>query len=421
MEFLAAKGFRLTIGSLKCGSEHAGNRQISLQDRGGDGMVITAINSVPVDGHSGNGTLSNAVTSTALQMQGTMRPDEAETTTVQKTFAPPAKAPAKKQKSAKGSKRKTDAKPAKVTKHIEAARTVKAPKAAKAPKKSKDPKASKKPKAAKTAKKSKGGTQVVHIAFRPLTGNGFYEDPFLHANVVQGQTDNRSVNYAGNGPIDAMGDGQVLGAGNNGLFYRLTDGPRKGQVVFVNGGLAPNVQDKQRVLAGQQIASFTPNSSVDTGFAKASGAPLPQGLKMKKFLESIQGVSSSQLFTQFLTSGDPSLQIVPSGTTIFEGERVCSYIVPILQSARSLGWTGQVLSGYRSLAEQTAIHASGVFSALPGTSNHEGCAGGTSGPGNGAVDVSDYTGFGAAMAQLGFPLRNTLGAVDPGHFSPGGN
>jgi hypothetical protein len=54
-------------------------------------------------------------------------------------------------------------------------------------------------------------------------------------------------------------------------------------------------------------------------------------------------------------------------------------------------------------------------------SNHEGCAGGTTGGGNGAVDVTDYGAFGAAMARLGYPLRNTLGAVDPVHFSPGGN
>jgi hypothetical protein len=142
---------------------------------------------------------------------------------------------------------------------------------------------------------------------------------------------------------------------------------------------------------------------------------------MKAFLASIQGNSASQLFTQLLTPGDPALQITPSGTAIFEGVRVCSYIVPILQSARSLGWNGQVLSGYRSVAEQAAIHASGVYSAAPGLSNHQGCAGQTSGPANGAVDVSDYTTFAAAMAQLGYPLRNTLGAVDPGHFSPGGN
>ena len=123
--------------------------------------------------------------------------------------------------------------------------------------------------------------------------------------------------------------------------------------------------------------------------------------------------------TGFAPAG--SLQLTPWDTTIFDGKRVCSYMVPILQEARSLGWQGQVTSGYRSYAEQAAIHASGVFSASPGESNHEGCAGLTYGSGNGAVDVSDPAGFGAAMAALGNPLRNTLGGVDPVHFSPGGN
>jgi Transglycosylase SLT domain len=116
-----------------------------------------------------------------------------------------------------------------------------------------------------------------------------------------------------------------------------------------------------------------------------------------------------------------SSQVSAASLSIFDGKQVCSYMVPILQAARQLGWQGQVTSGYRSFAEQSAIHASGVYSAAPGQSNHEGCAGLTYGPANGAVDVSDPAGFGAAMAKLGYPLRNTLGAVDPVHFSPGGN
>jgi hypothetical protein len=114
-------------------------------------------------------------------------------------------------------------------------------------------------------------------------------------------------------------------------------------------------------------------------------------------------------------------QLTPWDTTVYDGKEVCSYMVPILDAARQAGWQGQVVSGYRTYAEQVAIHASGVFSAKPGESNHEGCAGLTYGSGNGAVDVSDPPGFAAAMAQLGNPLRNTLGAVDPEHFSPGGN
>jgi hypothetical protein len=141
---------------------------------------------------------------------------------------------------------------------------------------------------------------------------------------------------------------------------------------------------------------------------------------MQSFLDGIQG-ASAQPFLGLLGSSPNSLNLTPWNTATYQGVQVCSYIVPILNEARQLGWHGRVLSGYRSYADQVRIHNSGVFSAAPGTSNHEGCAGRTSGPGNGAVDVSDYVAFGRAMAQLGYPLRNSLGSVDPGHFSPGGN
>jgi hypothetical protein len=277
--------------------------------------------------------------------------------------------------------------------------------------------------------------QVVHVAFRQLTGMGYYQDPFLDANVIQGGT-GMGVDYAGTGPIEAIGNAVILktgapGSQGGGVLYRLSDGPRKGSVVFVYQGVEPTVKAGQRVLVGQQIGTFARDGSVDIGFADPSGAPLgrkangageatPAGQKMRAFLSSIQGKSSTLLYDSLLT-GPGSLGIVAPGTTIFEGVRVCNYIVPILQSARSLGWNGQVTSGYRSYAEQVAIHNSGIFSAAPGQSNHEGCGGGTSGSGQGAVDVSDYTAFGAAMAQLGYPLRNTLGGVDPVHFSPAGN
>jgi hypothetical protein len=131
-------------------------------------------------------------------------------------------------------------------------------------------------------------------------------------------------------------------------------------------------------------------------------------------------------WTLALPNTSSTLLVASSQTTAwslsnFEGVEVCGYIVPILQAARQLGWQGHVTSGYRSFAEQTAIHESGVFSAVPGQSNHEGCAGLTYGSGNGAVDVSDPASFANAMAALGYPLRNSLGAVDPVHFSPGGN
>ncbi len=421
MEFLASKGFRLRISSLKCGSDQVGNRHVAIQNSGGSGMDISAINGVPVTGHSGPGTLSDAVTSTALQMQGTMRPDEAATTTEKLRKG----APGATKTNAKSKPKPAKNKPASAKAGGAKIKRVSA----------KTGGANAKPASAKPSSANPPSAQVVHIAFRQLTGNGYYQDPFLDANIVQGGTD-QGVNYAGTGPIEAIGNAQVLRTGapgsGDGVLYKLTDGPKKGKIVYLYDGLTPAVKAGQRVLAGQRVADFAGDGSTDIGFADASGAPLASkskrqggvpaaGQQMRTFLDSIQGNNSGLLFTQLLTPGSRAFQIIPPGTTIFEGTRVCNYIVPVLQSARTLGWGGSVLSGYRSYSEQVSIHNSGVFSALPGTSNHEGCRGTTSGPANGAVDVSDYAAFGAAMAQLGYPLRNTLGSVDPGHFSPAGN
>ncbi len=372
MEFLASQGFRLEISSLKCGRVPLRDSTLVSEDKTGNGMEVSAINGIPVSGHTGKGTLSASMIQTAKQMQGTMRPDQVATRRV----------PVQRTKSGK-----------------------------------------------------QPGSALVHVGYFPTIGNAFYQDPFLNANVVKGRVD-QGVDYTGNGPIDAIGTARILSTGapgwpqGGGVLYKLTDGPRAGQNIFVFEGVVPTVKPGQRVAAGQQIASFAPTGSIEIGFADASGTPLshgvyregdvtPWGLKMETFLDSIQG-SSATPFTSLL-SGPGSLNLQPWDTSSFDGEQVCTYIVPILKAARQLGWSGTVLSGYRSYADQVRIHNSGVYSALPGQSNHEGCAGRTSGPGNGAVDVSDYPSFGAAMAQLGYPLRNTLGSVDPGHFSPGGN
>jgi 3D (Asp-Asp-Asp) domain-containing protein len=78
------------------------------------------------------------------------------------------------------------------------------------------------------------------------------------------------------------------------------------------------------------------------------------------------------------------------------------------------GWKGTVVSGYRSLAEQKRIWASGVRpAARPGTSNHEGSA-----YPRGAVDVTQAAALSAALARKpGAHLLKWAGAKDPVHFS----
>ena len=108
---------------------------------------------------------------------------------------------------------------------------------------------------------------------------------------------------------------------------------------------------------------------------------------------------------------------------VIDGVRVASWIAPRLRWARRNGWTGRVVSGIRSRAEQQRLYdewrrgqRAGPV-ARPGTSNHEG----TRFP-RGAVDVTN----GAQLAQVmkrwpgeGQPLV-WFGPGDLPHFSSSG-
>lgn len=111
---------------------------------------------------------------------------------------------------------------------------------------------------------------------------------------------------------------------------------------------------------------------------------------------------------------DYGLTKTKGGVTTFDGKKVAAWIKPVLAYARQHGWTGNVQSGVRSLAEQTRIYNSGVRpAAKPGTSNHEM----TAFPG-GAVDVSNAAQL-AAIIKVS-PYAGKLvwaGAKDPVHFS----
>jgi Transglycosylase SLT domain len=74
MEYLVAKGYRLTITSLKCGHSYlTASGNVSAHSYG-SAVDIAAVNEIPIAGHQGPGTITEAVIKDLLQLQGTMRP-----------------------------------------------------------------------------------------------------------------------------------------------------------------------------------------------------------------------------------------------------------------------------------------------------------------------------------------------------------
>jgi len=76
MEYLADKGFILTITSLRCGhSQYTTSGNISEHSTG-DAMDIAVVDGIPIMGHQGPGSITEAVIKTLLQLQGTMEPHQ---------------------------------------------------------------------------------------------------------------------------------------------------------------------------------------------------------------------------------------------------------------------------------------------------------------------------------------------------------
>ncbi len=76
LEYLVARGFDLTLTSLKCGhSIYTSSGSISHHSSG-NAVDIAQINGIPVLGHQGPGSVSEALVRDLIQLQGTMRPSQ---------------------------------------------------------------------------------------------------------------------------------------------------------------------------------------------------------------------------------------------------------------------------------------------------------------------------------------------------------
>jgi hypothetical protein len=242
LEYLVAKGFRMTITSLKCGHSELTTSGNVSEHSTGDAVDIADIDGVPVTGHQGPGTLVDALIKTVLRLQGTMHPHQVislEDLPGETSFALPD--------------------------HYD----------------------------------------HVHIGYYPAYEIE-YVSPFLNAatgRIDQGVDFTGTGPIMAVGDAEILQTGAPGWPEGGGVLYRLLSGSRAGQIIFVNEGIQATVHAGQHVSAGEQIGTFIPGGSIEMGFADASGTPLSHseyqegdetvwGRKMADFLASIGGPSA---------------------------------------------------------------------------------------------------------------------------------
>jgi len=242
IEYLVAKGFRLTIASLECGHSDLTSSGNVSEHSSGDAVDIAVIDGVPVNGHQGPGTLADALIKTVLRLQGTMHPHQVvslEDLPGETSFALPDHA------------------------------------------------------------------DHVHIGYYPAYEIE-YVTPFLNATtgrIDQGVDFTGTGPIMAVGDAEILQTGAPGWPEGGGVLYRLTSGSRAGQVIFVNEGIQATVHAGRHVSAGEQIGVFVPGGSIEMGFADASGTPLSHGEyqegdetvwghEMADFLASIGGPSA---------------------------------------------------------------------------------------------------------------------------------
>jgi murein DD-endopeptidase MepM/ murein hydrolase activator NlpD len=241
LEYLVSKGFQLTITSLECGhSVYASSGYVSEHSTG-DAVDIATIDGVPVTGHQGPGTLTDALIKTVLRLQGTMQPHQVislEDLPGETSFALPD--------------------------HYD----------------------------------------HVHIGYSPAFEIE-YVSPFLSAStgrIDQGVDFTGTGPIAAVSDAEILATGAPGWPEGGGVLYKLLSGSRAGQIIFVYEGVQATVHAGQHVTAGDQIATFVPGGSIEMGFADASGVPLSHseysegvetqwGREMASFLTSIGGAS----------------------------------------------------------------------------------------------------------------------------------
>jgi hypothetical protein len=121
------------------------------------------------------------------------------------------------------------------------------------------------------------------------------------------------ADFAGTGPVYALGDAVVTNAGENAgwpgggwITYRLTDGPDAGLMVYLAEDVTPAVQTGQRVSPTTVIANmFNGGDGIETGWAQ------PTGVSAESELPEAGGIGGGGPFpTQIGANFDALLQLL---------------------------------------------------------------------------------------------------------------
>ena len=137
----------------------------------------------------------------------------------------------------------------------------------------------------------------------PQGSSSGYTNPFRAVSVLSPERIDEGVDYAGFGPVYAMGNGVVLNTvgpgwpGGTFVAYQLTDGPASGLVVYLAEDVAPSVRVGQAVSSSTVIGQmFEGPDGIETGWA--NGASLPD--TMARTFGQFDGSNSSCVRRQLL-------------------------------------------------------------------------------------------------------------------------
>jgi hypothetical protein len=107
-----------------------------------------------------------------------------------------------------------------------------------------------------------------------------YTNPLRGLGALTALRIDQGVDYAGSGPVYALGPGTILDTASAGwpdgtyIAERLSTGPAAGQVVYVSENITPTVQVGQQVNANTVIGmAHDASPYIETGWGDPSGVP----------------------------------------------------------------------------------------------------------------------------------------------------